>query len=284
MKVRMFENEGEKKITSLPSITVGDNIIINDIPYVNTLTFEPVLIEWNGTIPNPLYNTKSKTVGHYYNKISPKRKSQSKLVNSVKLFFEKNPNLLTDKNLDLPLGEFIQKLKQSGNDDYKLLVHNYGDEEDYIKFKVKGLTKEKGLYIWVVDNVPTYIGIAAGPNGLYNRINNEYGSVTAYKCTVDGQTQTCRSNTKLRDEFNAKKNIALYVTPIDVEKYLNDPKFIKTMEKLDFKLTRKEKNVLEIFEKFIIEKGNFKDGGWNRRMEEGFIERMKKLAGIDLEK
>ena len=281
MSKRLFENKGEKKITSLPPIKVGEDLVINGIPFIGSLTFKPALIEWNGTIPNPLYTSKTKSVRHYYEKSSPKRDSKDKLGLAVRKVFDQNPNLFTNKNLDLSLGEFIQQLKQDGNESYKLLVHDYGDEEDYISFKSKNLTKEKGLYIWIVDNIPTYIGIAASSNGLTNRINNEYGSVTAYKCTIDGQTQTCRSNTKLRDEFNAKKSISLYVSPIDVDQYSNDPKFLKLLDELGFKGTRIDKNVLEVFEKFIIDKGNFKDGGWNRRMEEGFVKRLQKLAGIN---
>tara|TARA_B110000971_G_scaffold201237_1_gene219931 strand:- start:263 stop:1339 length:1077 start_codon:yes stop_codon:yes gene_type:complete len=277
--MRIFEQESEKPISSLPPVTPGKSFNIDEIPILGTLTFTPVLIEWKGAVSNPLYTGKSKSVRHYYNKSSPNRASKDKLSVALKKVFQQNPDLLTDENLDLPLGKFILQLKQNGNPDYKLLVHDHGDEEDYIKFKVKNLTKERGLYIWVVDNKPEYIGIASNSNGLENRINKEYGSVTPYKCTIDGQTQTCRSNTKLRDEFKAKKSISLYVTPIPVESLLSNQEFLQTMN--DLGLTKHSpKNVLEVFEKFIIEKGNFKNGGWNRRMEENFVNRLQELAGI----
>ena len=46
-----------------------------------------------------------------------------------------------------------------------------------------------------------------------------------------------------------------------------------------FKGTNVDKNVLEVFEKFIIKKHNFKDG-WNKRLEENFVSRFKVLAGM----
>lgn len=270
-----------KRITTLPPIKTGENIVISDIPFIDTLTFTPVIIDYKGLHPNPLYTDKSKTIQYYYEKSSPNRKSKDKLGLAVRKFFDRNPEELTDENLSLPLGQFLLKMKNQGNQDYKLLVHEYGDEEDYVKFNVNKLTKERGLYIWVIDNVPTYIGIAASPNGLANRINNEYGSITSYKCTIDGQTQTCRSNSKLRDEFGANKSVALYICPVDVNSYLKNQDFLKTMNDMGFKGTRNEKNALEIFEKSIINKGNFKDGGWNRRLEETKLyNRWKKLAGI----
>ena len=51
--------------------------------------------------------------------------------------------------------------------------------------------------------------------------------------------------------------------------YMND--------NFNFKGSSVNKNVLEVFEKFIIKTHNFKDG-WNKRMEE--INRFQKLAGI----
>ena len=50
----------------------------------------------------------------------------------------------------------------------------------------------------------------------------------------------------------------------------------------NFKGTRQDKNVLEVFEKYLINKYNFKsDISWNARLEEiTLYNRMKKLAGI----
>jgi len=279
--MRLFEDEEEKKLPSLPAVKPGEDIIINDIPFLGKAIFKSVLIQYKGNIPNPLYTEKTNTVRHYYNRENPNRKSKDKLKLNLISFFKNNPDLFIDEILDLELGKFILKLKQDGNDGYKTLVHGFGDEDEYVSFKIKNLPEGKGLYIWVADNNPKYIGIASSDSGgLRNRIDREYGSVTAYKCNIDGHTQTCESNTKLRDEFNAKRNVALYVFPIDVEVYKNNPEFMEYMNNnFKFKGTNVDKNVLEVFEKFIIKKHNFKDG-WNKRLEENFVSRFKVLAGI----
>jgi len=280
--MRLFEDEGEKKLPSLPPVKAGEDIIITDIPFLDKAIFKSVLIQYKGNVPNPLYTEKTNTVRHYYTRENPNRKSKDKLKLNLITFFKNNPDLLTDEILDLELGKFILKLKQDGNDGYKTLVHGFGDEDEYVSFKIKDLPEGRGLYIWVVDNQPKYIGIAASTSGLKGRINREYGSVTAYKCNVDGHTQTCESNTKLRDEFNAKRNVALYVFPIDVEVYKNNPKFMEYMnDNFKFTGTSVDKNILEVFEKFIIKKHNFKDG-WNKRLEESFVQRLQELAGISI--
>tara|TARA_R110002153_G_scaffold219602_1_gene372100 strand:+ start:1130 stop:1972 length:843 start_codon:yes stop_codon:yes gene_type:complete len=276
--MRLFEEEELEKIDSLSKVEPGKKVTINGIPFLGTAVFNPAIIEFKGKIKNPLYSGTSDSVRHYYYRENPKRKSKDVLKINLRTFFDKYPELFTDENLDLPLGKFIAKLKQEGNDDYKLLVHSSGDEEEYISFKIKDLPEGRGLYMWVIDDIPQYIGIASSKSGLKGRINNEYGSITAYKCTIDGHTQTCRSNISIRDDFNAKKNISLYVLPIDTEKYKNDPEFIKYMDdNFNFKGTAIDKNILEVFEKFLIKTGSFPK---NRRLEESFINRFQELAGI----
>ena len=271
-------NENEDQLQGFPPVTPGKDYTISDIPFYGDMTFKPALIQWKDNIKNPFYNDDNfKSVDYYLNKSKPGRASKDKNTLVLKNLFDQHPDLKTPENLKLPLGKFALKLKDDypnvnisygkrgkSAPAYKLLVNPSGGEDEYVSFKAEVPT-DKGLYIWVIDNVPTYIGVAGAPKGLHNRVNNEYGQITSYKCSIDGQSQTCRSNMKLRDEYNAKKSIALYVLPIDVEKYLNDDKFMDTMRKAGFKLTRKAKNVLEIFEKFIIDKGNFKGSGWNRR-------------------
>lgn len=286
----IFENE--LSLPSFPSVPQGQDFTIPDVPFYGDMVFKPVIIQWNGVIPNPFYkDDKFKSVEYYLTKEKPGRVSKDKNTLILKIIFNQHPDLKTPEHLKLPLGKFAFKLKNDFPDRevkigkrnktfpaYKLLVNSSGGEDDYVSFNIEELTTKKGLYIWVVDNKPEYIGIAASPKGLSNRINNEYGSITSYKCSVDGQSQTCRSNTKLRDEYKAKKSIALYVLPIDTEKYKKNPEFMDKIGEMGFKGTRIDKNILEMFEKFIISKGGFKDSGWNRRMEE--IKRFQKLAGI----
>ena len=261
-------------LKGLPPVENGKDLKIPNIPFYGDMTFKPVVIQWNGSIKNPFYEDDSfKSVEYYLSKASPTRVSKDKNTLILSLLFTQHPDLKTPENLKLTLGKFAYKLKkeypslklkigksQKEYSAYETLVNSSGGEEDYVSFQVENLTTDKGLYIWVIDNQPQYIGIAASPRGLYNRINSEYGSVTSYKCSTDGQSQTCRSNAKIRDEYNAKKSIALYILPINTETYLKDEEFIKEMGKMGFKGTRQDKNVLEIFEKFIINSSNFKSG------------------------
>ena len=283
--------EDLKKLQSLPLVTPGKDLSIPNIPFLGNATFKPVIIQNKGNVPNPFYGSeKGKTVGYYLDLNDLKRKSPHKNSVRIKNILSSHPSLNTPENLELSIGKFGSKLKQENPDlevsieygkttpAWKSLSHDSGSEEEYVNFEVKNLSKSPGLYIWVIDNEPKYVGIATG--GLHKRINTEYGNITTYQCSIDGQSQSCSTNAKLRDEFNAKKNVSLYVLPIDIEKWKSNTDFIKVLKNSNFKGTRTNKNVLEIFEKFIIEYGNFKDTGWNKRMEEGFIERFQKLAGI----
>jgi hypothetical protein len=267
----------EVQLPSLPSVTPGKKLTIPNVPFYGDMTFEPVIIQWEGLVKNPFYSDENfKTVGYYLNKSNPERKSTDKNTFVLQTLFTQHPDLQTKEHLSMPLGKFAQKLrtdfpkvkittpKGKTYDAWRTLTNVGGSEDEYISFKVNDLTMEQGLYIWVIDNQPLYVGIAGGPRGLSNRINLEYGKITPYKCSIDGQSQTCRSNVKLRDEFEAKKSIALYVVPINTDEFKSDPKFIEVMSQMGFKGTRSDKNVLEIFEKFIIDSPRFK-GGWNRR-------------------
>jgi len=263
---------------SLSPVKPGENLVVSNVPFYGDMVFKPVIIQWNGIVDNPFYSDETfKTVRYYTEKSNPNRASKDKNTLILNALFDQHPELKTEEHLDMPLGKFAKKMKieypnieirlgskQNLYPAYRVLVNVAGGEDNYVSFNVKNLTQQQGLYIWVVDNQPEYVGIAGGPRGLSNRINLEYGKITPYKCSIDGQSQTCRSNAKLRDEYNAKKNISLYVLPIDVDKYKNDPEFVKAMEGFGFKGTRSDKNVLEVFEKFIIDSSGFRSK-WNKR-------------------
>ena len=266
-------------LTEQIQIPLEGNFTLKDIPFIDEMKFVPAIIEWKGIVDNKLYvNNTSKSVSHYLNHKTQGNKNKKALIK----FFETYPELKIEDNLNLPLGTFISNLKQSNNPLYKTLVNSFGDEVDYVKFKSKNLTKERGLYMWVIDNEPVYVGIASGNSGLAGRINSEYGSISPYQCTVDGNSQTCETNSKLRDLYKAKKNISLYVCPIPTQKFLDDPKFVEHLNKtftIKDPLNPKPKNALEVFEKYLIKKYGFKEV-WNKRLEESFVSRFKVLAGI----
>tara|TARA_B110000858_G_scaffold152582_1_gene173846 strand:- start:290 stop:1099 length:810 start_codon:yes stop_codon:yes gene_type:complete len=265
-------------LTEQIQIPLEGNFTLKDIPFIGEMKFVPTIIEWKGTNPNPLIgNNKTKPLKHYLSNSKP-----TKTKKAISKIFNTQPDLENEENLNLPLGIFISNLKQDNNPLYKTLLNSGGDEVDYVRFKAENLTKEMGIYIWVIDNEPVYVGIASSPSGLYSRINNEYGNITLANCNINGQSQTCGTNSKLRDSYKAKKNISLYVCPINSQKFLDNPKFVEYLNKT-FKvkdpLNPKPKNALEVFEKYLIKKYGFKEV-WNKRLEESFVSRFKVLAGI----
>jgi len=253
----------------------GENWVVSKVPSLNTIVFRPTIIQWKGLVPNPFFEDEDfKKVSYFLTKKSENRKSKDKNGEILKFLFQQHPNLLTKENLNLPLGKFAKKLmenypnlevkhKKKVMPAWKLLVNPFGGEDFYVSFVAKNITNEKGLYIWEIDGKPMYIGIASSDKGLLNRINNEYGNITPYKCTIDGQSQTCRSNISLKKNYG-NSDITLYTAPIDVESLKNDPKFMEMMGKMGFKGTRTDKNVLEVIENYIIDLG-FKESGWNKR-------------------
>ena len=283
--MRLFEEK-------LPPVTRGKDIVIDNIRYLGTATFQPIMIEYNGNVPNPFLSsdTYKEDVSHYLGDSNPNRKSPNATFVAVKAIMDQHPSLNTPENINLPLTQFVRKLKLDHSDlevkigkrnqvktAWKSILNLTGAEEEYVSFYAKNLPKGTGLYIWVIDNIPYYLGIAS--KSFNSRINNEYGKITAGNCVVDGQSQSCRSNAKYRDFFNAKKSVALYIYPMDVEKYVNDPKFMEFMERYNFKGTQPNTNVLQVFESMILDRYEFEGNiQHNKKMEE--ITRLQELAGI----
>lgn len=275
-KRKLQESEEEKISDSSFVSKEGENYVVRDVPFVGDMTFTPAIIQWEGVKENPFFTDEQfKSVFYYLNKKEEKRQTPNKNTQMLALLFQQHPDLLKAKYLKMPLGRFVKVLKTKFPEKmiqvkkrqmpaYKALVNPQGGEDYYISFRVDSLTPEKGLYIWEYNGKPEYIGIASSDLGLAGRINQEYGNITSYKCTVDGQSQTCRSNVSIRDKVNTG-DISLYISPVDVETLKNNPEFIELMDSMGFAGTRKDKNVLEVLEKFIINQGDFKDSGWNRR-------------------
>ena len=243
-----------------------NNITVQNVPFIGDMVFNTVSITWGDIINNPLYSGTTKSVGYYLNKDTSTRQTKHKIQEGLKSFFLSHPSYNTPENLNMELGKFILKVKTDGVMGYKGLVNPNGDNDRYINYKIHNLTPEKGIYIWLVDGKPVYVGIAGGSKGLENRINREYGSITEYKCTSDGQPQTCGNNIKVLRERELGKEVTLMICPVDTQKFKNNPQFMEYMDGFGFKGTRVDKNILEVFEKFIIEEYNFKGEGWNGRM------------------
>lgn len=251
----------------------GKNFIIQNVPFIGDMIFVPAIIQWSGVVENPFFKDKNfKTVKYYLTK-----KGENKNTLVLNLLFKKYPNILNKEVLEMPLGMFADFLNKNysdislkiGKKEFpvkKLLVNPSGGEDFYVSFRVENITKEKGLYLWVIDGNPEYIGIASSDLGLGGRINQEYGNITPYKCSRDGQSQTCRSNISIRDKYQEGKIVSLYICPVDIDILKNNEEFMESLSQMGFKGTMEDKNILEVLEKFIISKGGFKDSGWNRRM------------------
>ena len=255
----------------------GRNFIAKDIPFVGDMVFVPAIIQWTGLVRNPFFeDEKFKTVQYYLTKKSEDRESKDKNTLILINLFKQHPEVLNREVLDMPLGKFAKYMIDNYPDlelsvgkktipVEKILVNPSGGEEYYVSFRVENMTDDKGLYLWVINGRPEYVGIACGPNGLNNRINQEYGNITPYKCSQDGQSQTCRSNVSIRNKYQSG-NVSLYISPVDVDGLKENPEFMDYMKEMGFKGTRQDKNILEVLEKYIISSGDFKDSGWNRRM------------------
>jgi len=280
--------ELEKIQIPLPKVEFNDDLIVKNVPNYKggDMIFEPLKVYFVKNKENPFYKG-GKPVEYY---IAPETTPSNRIKKSLLALFDKYPDLKTPENLKLPLGSFASKLKTNtkltvgkGKKEkvaYKTLVNSFGDEEEYVKMNIENITRQVGLYIWVIDNKPKYIGIASSEGGLHKRLHSEYSNITTYQCSINGNDQTCRTNSRVRDAFNANSEVSVYVCPINTEEYINDPEFIKA---LNANGVDKEKyiasNVLGYFESYIINSGGFieKEGGWNRSPGRKINEMVKKI-------
>ena len=286
------------KEEKLPPVALGKDIVINDIPFLNTAVFKPVVLEYKGNVPNPFFKAEGAKggdlVGNFLTNRNPNKKGENKTELAIQAIMNQHPFLNTPENLSLRLNKFVIKLKQDYPDlevkkgkkgelvtAWKSILNPSGAEEEYVSFKSTNLPEGSGLYIWVIDNIPYYLGIAT--NSFNSRINNEYGRITPGKCTVNNQAQTCRSNTKYRDFFNAKRSVALHTFSIDIQEYINNPEFmdyVDESESYNFsKHPPTKTNVMQVFESMILNRYDFEGNiQHSKKMEE--INRLQELAGI----
>jgi len=281
--------ELEKIQMPLPKVEFNEDLIVKNVPNYKggDMIFEPLKVYYIQNKENPFYRG-GKPVEYY---LTPETKPSNKINKSLLALFDKYPNLKTPENLKSPLGSFASKLKtntkltvgkgKKEKEAYKTLVHDYGDEEEYVKMNIENITKQEGLYIWVIDNKPKYIGIASSSTGgLHTRLHSEYSNISTYQCSINGNSQTCRTNSRVRDAFNSKSEVSVYVCPINTKEYINDPEFIKALNVNGVdKEKYKTSDVLGYFESYIINSGGFieKEGGWNRSPGRNINEILKKI-------
>lgn len=118
-------------------------------------------------------------------------------------------------HLDDRLGEFMLKLKKSGNLDYQKFLNKYGDDV-YCDFCIddQSVGKMKGLYCFVAEGQVKYIGKSV--DSFAKRINQGYGRIHPKNCFRDGQATNCHLNALIAQ---ARKDIRFFVLAMtdDVE-------------------------------------------------------------------
>lgn len=90
-----------------------------------------------------------------------------------------------------PVGRFLQELKESGDDSYRLFLNKYGDLK-YCEFSVRENLFERGIYMFSHDGKVKYVGRCT--DSFEKRINYGYGKIYPKKCFIDGQATNCRLN------------------------------------------------------------------------------------------
>lgn len=140
----------------------------------------------------------------------------------------KYPNLLHEK-----LGNFLYRLKISGDNFYLRFLNEYGDNV-FCDFSIAStsLTRSKGVYSFTVGETIRYIGRSHDP--FEKRLNQGYGHISPKNCYRDGQSTNCRVNSLIAKYFT---EVAFYVCPID------DDLKIDHLEKLLIDFYKPEWNV-----------------------------------------
>lgn len=89
----------------------------------------------------------------------------------------------------------------------KCKLHRYG-EGNFCKFRVTGLPNESGVYVFVAEGTPRYVGKAIN---LKQRFGMGYGSISPRNCFQGGQQTNCRINKLVLDLAKEGRPIRLLV-------------------------------------------------------------------------
>ncbi len=109
-----------------------------------------------------------------------------------------------------PLGDFLLRLKRSGNSIYRRFLNPYGDGV-YCRFRMElGLiSSKKVLYCYCVGGRLRYVGRSLDP--FEKRINQGYGTIHPKNCFLDGQATNCHLNALIAENVSA---VSLFVLPL----------------------------------------------------------------------
>lgn len=120
-----------------------------------------------------------------------------------------------------PLGDFLLKLKGSGNSIYTRFLNPYGDGV-YCRFRMERgpLSSKKGLYCYCVGGCLRYVG--RSKDSFEKRINQGYGAIHPKNCFLDGQATNCHLNALIAENVSA---VSCFVLP------LSDDREIERLER-----------------------------------------------------
>ena len=139
------------------------------------------------------------------------------------------PNSLNDK-----LGEFLYRLKVSGDNFYLRFLNEHGDNlfcDFSIAKSIPG--KAKGVYCFSIGEGIKYIGRSHDP--FEKRLNQGYGHISPKNCYRDGQSTNCHINSKIAKNYSV---VSFYVYPIDSDTEIDQ------LEKLLINSYKPEWNIL----------------------------------------
>ena len=108
--------------------------------------------------------------------------------------------------------EYIKKKKYDGLVK-SLKGFNYNDAEkiEFCKFTLKNFydaaTSLSGVYLWVVDDKPIYVGETID---MKKRFNTGYGNISPRNIFKNGQSTNCKVNRVALENFKKGKEINIY--------------------------------------------------------------------------
>ena len=115
------------------------------------------------------------------------------------------------QELDTPLGQFLMKLKASGDSFYRRFLNPYGDLE-FCTFRIadRRFLELRGIYAYTVGVQLMYIGRCR--DTMRKRVNQGYGSIHPENCFLYGQRTNCHLNAEIAKVMDA---VSLWMYPMD---------------------------------------------------------------------
>jgi len=114
------------------------------------------------------------------------------------------------EHLDAPLGEFLFRLKNSGDPFYQRFLNKHGDLE-YCEFALESgpALNSKGLYLFRHGGSIRYLGRCR--DSFKKRFNSGYGKIAPKNCFLDGQSTNCRINALVAIHRN---DLSIHLCPL----------------------------------------------------------------------